>query len=482
MGETVGFIHSTESFGAVDGPGIRFIVFLQGCHMRCKYCHNPETWEVVQGSSDSESVERRIDELTSSGIRVECMTPSEVIKKAIRFKTYWKNGGGITVSGGEALLQIDFVTELFELAHKEGINTALDTSGNPYKSEGEFFEKFKKLCEVTDLFILDIKHIRDEEHRALTGHSNKNILEMANYLSEHGKEMWIRHVLVPGITDDWKALEELRDYIKTLKTVSKVEVLPYHRMGIPEYERLGIDYPIKDINPPTKKEVEKVTNLLSTAINSVTTVVFDMDGTVLNTLDDLTDSMNYVFEKFDMPTHTVEEYRLVFGNGIKEALRLSLPEGTSEDILEEMLPIFKEHYDKHCLDKTRPYDGILELMKELKQKGYKMAIVSNKIDSAVKELHQRFFSESVDVALGERPGVNRKPAPDMVEAALLELGSTKEESVYIGDSEVDFLTAKNSGLPCISVLWGFRDKDYLVEQGAYCFADVPEDIVKLLEK
>ena len=145
MGETVGFIHSTESFGAVDGPGIRFIVFLQGCHMRCKYCHNPETWEVVQGSSDSDMVEKRIDELTSSGIRVECMTPSEVIKKAIRFKTYWKNGGGITVSGGEALLQIDFVTELFELAHKEGINTALDTSGNPYKSEGEFFEKFKKL-------------------------------------------------------------------------------------------------------------------------------------------------------------------------------------------------------------------------------------------------------------------------------------------------------------------------------------------------
>lgn len=214
----------------------------------------------------------------------------------------------------------------------------------------------------------------------------------------------------------------------------------------------------------------------------ITTIVFDMDGTVLNTLEDLTVSMNYVLGKFGMPGHTIEEYRRFFGNGVKEALRLSLPDGVSEDVIDDMFPIFKEHYDAHCLDKTGPYDGIVEVMKELKDRGYKMAIVSNKIDSAVKELNQRFFSDSVDVAIGERDGINRKPAPDMVEAALEELHSSKDESVYVGDSEVDFLTAKNSGLPCISVLWGFRDKDYLIEQGAYCFAEKPMDIVDIMSK
>ena len=214
--------------------------------------------------------------------------------------------------------------------------------------------------------------------------------------------------------------------------------------------------------------------------SAITTIVFDMDGTVLNTLEDLTVSMNYVLSKFGMPEHKLEEYRLFFGNGVGEALRLSLPEGTSEDIIDEMLPVFKEHYDAHCLDKTRPYDGILDVMRELKLRGYKTAIVSNKIDSAVKELHQRFFGDSVDIAIGEQPGINRKPAPDMVNLALKELGSSKEESVYIGDSEVDLMTAENSGLPCISVLWGFRDKDFLIEQGAYCFAEKPQDIIDIL--
>lgn len=214
--------------------------------------------------------------------------------------------------------------------------------------------------------------------------------------------------------------------------------------------------------------------------SAITTIVFDMDGTVLDTLEDLTVSMNYVLSKFGMPEHKLEEYRLFFGNGVGEALRLSLPEGTSEDIIDEMLPVFKEHYDAHCLDKTGPYDGILDVMRELKLRGYKTAIVSNKIDSAVKELHQRFFGDSVDIAIGEQPGINRKPAPDMVNLALKELGSSKEESVYIGDSEVDFMTAENSGLPCISVLWGFRDKDFLIEQGAYCFAEKPQDIIDIL--
>ncbi len=222
-------------------------------------------------------------------------------------------------------------------------------------------------------------------------------------------------------------------------------------------------------------------NIIITTV-PITTIVFDMDGTVLNTLEDLTVSMNYVLGEFGMPGHSQEDYRRFFGNGVREALRLSLPENVPETILDDMLPVFKEHYDAHCLDKTRPYDGIPEMMKELKAKGYKTAIVSNKIDSAVKELHQRFFAEAVDIAIGEKPGISRKPAPDMVNAALKELGSSREESVYVGDSEVDFLTAKNAELPCISVLWGFRDKDYLVEQGAYCFAKKPEDIVCILEK
>ena len=214
--------------------------------------------------------------------------------------------------------------------------------------------------------------------------------------------------------------------------------------------------------------------------HQITTVVFDMDGTVLNTLEDLAGSMNYSLKAVGMPERTVDEFRRFVGNGAREALRKSLPEGVPTDILDEMFPIFKEHYDEHCLDKTGPYEGILDLMKELKKRGYRMAIVSNKIDSAVKELNKKFFGDLIDVAIGEQPGVNRKPAPDMVETALKELGSTKEESVYVGDSEVDYLTAKNSGLPCISVLWGFRDKEYLIEQGAYCFADAPADIVDMI--
>ena len=216
-------------------------------------------------------------------------------------------------------------------------------------------------------------------------------------------------------------------------------------------------------------------------MNGINTIVFDMDGTVLNTLEDLTISVNYVLEKYGMPKRSLEEYRMFFGNGIRHALELALPEGVSPEILDEMVPVFREHYDRHCLDNTRPYDGILDLMKELKDCGYKMAIVSNKIDSAVKELNTRFFSEFVDVAIGEKPGIKRKPAPDTVYEALKELKSDVNEAVYIGDSEVDYATAQNSGLKCISVLWGFRDKEYLEEVGAKLFAEKPEDILKILE-
>lgn len=216
-------------------------------------------------------------------------------------------------------------------------------------------------------------------------------------------------------------------------------------------------------------------------MKKINTVIFDMDGTVLNTLDDLTDSVNFVLDRFGMPKRSKEEYRQFFGNGIRYALKCAAMPQTSDEVIDEMIPIFKEHYDAHCLDKTGPYDGITDLMRELGKQGYKMAIVSNKIDSAVKELNERFFSSYISVAIGEKPGVLRKPNPDMVYEALNELGSSKDEAVYVGDSEVDLLTAANAGLPCISVLWGFRDREFLIEKGATVFVNKPDEIISLLK-
>ena len=214
----------------------------------------------------------------------------------------------------------------------------------------------------------------------------------------------------------------------------------------------------------------------------ITTVIFDMDGTVLNTLDDLAASVNYVLTRFGMPPHRTEDYRLYFGNGIRYALQRAVPEGTGEETIDQMLPVFREHYNAHCLDRTGPYPGIPELMRLLSSQGYKLAIVSNKIDSAVKELNARFFHDDIDVAIGEREGIRRKPAPDTVIRALAELKSTKEEAVYVGDSEVDLQTASNSGLPCITVLWGFRDKKFLAEQGAAFFANTPKEVFDLIRQ
>ena len=202
--EIKGKIHSVESFGSVDGPGVRYIVFLQGCHMRCKYCHNPETWAMEGG---------------------EELTAKEVFDKAYRYRNYWKKNGGITVSGGEALLQIDFVIALFKLAKEKGVHTTLDTSGNPFTREEPFFSKFNELMKVTDLFMLDIKQIDDEKHKKLTGWTNSNILDLAQYLSDNGKAMWIRHVLVPGITTDDADLEKLRDFVGSLKTVEPCHII-----------------------------------------------------------------------------------------------------------------------------------------------------------------------------------------------------------------------------------------------------------------
>ena len=241
MSEIKGRIHSVESFGSADGPGVRYIVFLKGCNMRCQYCHNPDTWAKDGG---------------------ELMTPEEVLKKALRYKTYWKEKGGITVSGGEALLQIDFVTELFRLAKEKGVNTCLDTSGNPFSLEEPFKSKFDELMKYTDLFMLDIKHMDDAAHRKLTGQTNQNILEMAAYLSDHGKAMWIRHVLVPGITTEEDELQRLRSFLDTLKTVERVEVLPYHTLGVFKWKELGIPYQLEGVDPPTKEQIDRAKEIL----------------------------------------------------------------------------------------------------------------------------------------------------------------------------------------------------------------------------
>ncbi len=274
--QILGYIHSTESFGAVDGPGIRFVVFLQGCKMRCKYCHNPETWNLVADYSrlysedlsetEREELAKRIEEntkmLKDKGIKLEARTPEDVLKQALRYKPYWKGDGGITVSGGEALLQIDFLIEFFKLAKAEGVHTAVDTAGNPFTREEPFFSKFQELMKVTDLFILDIKQIEDQKHRDLTGFTNANILDLAQYLSEQGKHMWIRHVLVPEITTDEADLRKTDEFIQTLQTVDKVEVLPYHKLGIQEWERLGIPYQLEGIDPPTAEQLKLAKDIL----------------------------------------------------------------------------------------------------------------------------------------------------------------------------------------------------------------------------
>lgn len=234
-----GYIHSFETFGTVDGPGIRFVVFMQGCPMRCLYCHNPDTWTVGAG---------------------EAYTPQEVASKTLRYKSYFTGGGGVTVSGGEPMLQSEFVRELFSLLKESGIHTALDTSGVMFDENDK--HKFDELLSVTDLVLLDIKHIIDERHKRLTGHSNKNILAFARYLSDTDKPVWIRHVLVPGITDDDGYLKELSSFIKTLKNVKKVEVLPYHTMGAVKYEKLGIDYPLKGVKPPERERVLNAREIL----------------------------------------------------------------------------------------------------------------------------------------------------------------------------------------------------------------------------
>ena len=237
-----GRIHSFESFGTVDGPGIRFVVFMQGCNLRCKYCHNPDTWNFDGG---------------------KVYTPNEVAETVKKYKNYFSTDGGITVSGGEPLNQIEFLTELFRILRKDGISTCVDTSGYPFvKDDKNVVEKFDELIKYTDLFLLDVKEIDDEKHLSLTGKSNKNTLDFAKYLSDNNKKMWIRYVLVPNLTDDEKDERELKKFIDGLKTVEKVEILPYHTLGKEKYKKLGLKYSLEDVLPPTKEEVEKAKEIL----------------------------------------------------------------------------------------------------------------------------------------------------------------------------------------------------------------------------
>lgn len=225
-------VHSIESFGTVDGPGIRFVLFLQGCSLKCKYCHNRDTWNMEGGEYKS------VDEL---------------VEKVLRYKNYIiPSNGGVTVTGGEPLLQVKFLISFFKKLKEANINTCIDTSGM-----FNITDDIKEVLKYTDLVLLDIKHINSEKCKELVGAPNEKELNFARYLSENGINIWIRQVLVPGYTDDEKDLEELGRFIKSLKTVKKVEFLPYHEMGKYKWEQLGAKYELADVRQATQEDVER---------------------------------------------------------------------------------------------------------------------------------------------------------------------------------------------------------------------------------
>lgn len=240
--KVLGRVHSTESFGSVDGPGIRFVVFMQGCHMRCQFCHNPDTWRIGRGGKE--------------------WTAEDLIEEAVKYRDFWGEKGGITVSGGEPLIQVEFLIEFFKLAKARGIHTTLDSCAATFTFEEPFFSHFNELLKYTDLILLDLKQIDDEMHKVLTGRSNSNILACAKYLSDVHQPVWIRHVLVPGGSDRDDLLKRLNVFISTLTNVEKCEILPYHKLGVYKYEVLGLSYPLKDVEPPTADRVENANILL----------------------------------------------------------------------------------------------------------------------------------------------------------------------------------------------------------------------------
>lgn len=239
-----GYIHSTESFGTVDGPGIRFVVFFQGCPIRCKYCHNPDTWEFKKGRE---------------------VSAEEIIKEYDSYKEFLKSGG-ITATGGEPLAQPEFLAELFSIAKHNNIHTCLDTSGAVYNSENH--DKIDKVLKYTDLVMLDIKHIENAQHKKLTGTGNENILEFAMHLKDLNIPVWIRHVVVPQITDSPDYLFKLGEFISQLKNLKALDVLPYHDMAKAKYENLGIEYPLGDIPPLSKEDAVKARDIIMSGIKS----------------------------------------------------------------------------------------------------------------------------------------------------------------------------------------------------------------------
>lgn len=241
-----GNIHSIETLGTVDGPGIRYIVFTQGCLLRCQFCHNADTWEINSG---------------------KLMSVSEIINDLRSYLPFIQpSGGGITVSGGEPLLQLPFLIALFKECKKLGIHTTIDSSGGCYSTAPLFQEQLQELMNYTDLILLDIKHINRKKHIKLTGLPNDHILDFAHYLSERKIPVWIRHVLVPGVTDDPEDLAEMGEFIGTLSNVRKVEILPYHMLGVYKWEALGLKYQLEGVMPPSEEQVETAYKLITNKV------------------------------------------------------------------------------------------------------------------------------------------------------------------------------------------------------------------------
>lgn len=237
-----GKIHSIETYGTVDGPGIRYVLFTQGCLLRCQFCHNPDTWDLKAGKE---------------------MSVEEIIEDIKDYIPYMKaSGGGVTISGGEPLLQIEFLTKLLRECKNLGIHTTIDTSGGCFSTQTSFIEKVEELLKVTDLILLDLKQINETKHKKLTGLSNEHILKFAIFLSERKVPVWIRHVLIPSITDSKEDLENLRKFIEKMENVEKIEILPYHKLGVYKWENLSLTYPLEKIEPPSEEIINWANSIL----------------------------------------------------------------------------------------------------------------------------------------------------------------------------------------------------------------------------
>ena len=241
-----GFVHSVESLGLVDGPGIRSVVFLQGCRLRCLYCHNPDTWELKLNRTETES--------------------GELVKKLLRFRDYYGENGGVTLSGGEPLLQPEFAYEVFKGLKNYNVHTCLDTSGVGDTSDQHYIEKIKKLLSVTDLVLLDVKHTDDDGYRRITGRSIDDFNIFLGLLQDTDIPIWIRQVIVPGITDTQSYILGLKKYLMNIKNIEKVELLPYHTLGVNKYEKLNIPYPLKDVPPFNKENIKVLENFIKKEI------------------------------------------------------------------------------------------------------------------------------------------------------------------------------------------------------------------------